>query len=124
MTIEDQYDALFKALGHRVRRRLLDLLRSGPQTTGHLCEAMHELDRCTVMQHLRVLERAGLIIVERRGRERWNHFDALPIHDLQTRWIGPYAEYAVSVLSDLKATVDNDDTELNEPPMQAQDQIK
>jgi len=76
------------------------------------------------MQHLRVLERAGLIIVERRGRERWNHFDALPIHDLQTRWIGPYAEYAVSVLSDLKAAVENDDAELNAPPMQAQDQIK
>lgn len=67
-------------------------------------------------------------MVERRGRERWNHFDALPIHDLQTRWIGSYAEYAVSVLSGVKAAVESDDVkhdaEPNEPPMQAQDQIK
>ncbi|GLP88717.1 hypothetical protein GCM10007921_42800 [Tritonibacter mobilis] len=65
-----------------------------------------------------------MVVVERRGRERWNHFDALPIHDLQTRWIGPYAEYAASVLSDLKAGVESDDAELNELSMQAQDQIK
>lgn len=102
MSIEDQDDALFKALGHRARRQLLDLLKVGPQTTGALCEALPQLDRCTVMQHLRVLETAGLVAVERRGRERWNHLDALPIHALHERWIGPYAAYAVSMLGALK----------------------
>ena len=42
------------------------------------------------------LEAAGLVIAERRGRERWNHLDALPIHAIQERWIGPYAAYRVS----------------------------
>ena len=51
---------------------------------------------------LGVLEAAGLVIAERRGRERWNHLDALPIHAIQERWIGPYAAYAASMLSRLK----------------------
>jgi DNA-binding transcriptional ArsR family regulator len=100
-TTDDRDDALFKALAHRARRRLLDALKGGPRTTGMLCAALPELDRCTVMQHLKVLEEAGLIAVERRGRERWNHLDALPIHAIHERWIGPYAAYAASMLSRL-----------------------
>ncbi|MGE0798799.1 MAG: ArsR/SmtB family transcription factor [Lautropia sp.] len=98
---DDRDDLLFKALGHRVRRRLLDRMKAGPQTTGMLCDAVPELDRCTVMQHLKVLEAAGLVIVERRGRERWNTLDALPIHGIHERWIGPYAAYASNLLGRL-----------------------
>jgi DNA-binding transcriptional ArsR family regulator len=106
MSIDDQDDALFKALGHRVRRRMLDQLKAGPLTTGALCQKFPELDRCTVMQHLGVLEEAGLVVPERRGRERFNHLDALPIHAIHERWIGPYAAYAASMLSRLKADLE------------------
>ncbi|MHA7774771.1 ArsR/SmtB family transcription factor [Roseibium sp. M-1] len=106
MSTEDHYDALFKALGHSVRRQMLDLLKDGPKTTGHLCECLPQIDRCTVMQHLSVLEKAGLIVVERRGRERWNHLDALPIHEVHERWIGPYAAHAVQMLANLKRNVE------------------
>ena len=106
MSTEDENDAIFKALSHRVRRRLLDFLKAEPRTTGMLCALLPELDRCTVMQHLDVLEAAGLIVVERRGRERWNHLDALPIHAIHERWIGPYAAYAATMLSKLKRMVE------------------
>lgn len=106
MSSEDESDLIFKALGHRVRRRMLDLLKDDPLTTGMLCARFPELDRCTVMQHLGVLEEAGLVVAERRGRERWNHLDALPIHALHERWIGPYAAYAASMLSRLKKAVE------------------
>lgn len=102
MSIDDADDLIFKALGHRVRRRILDALKPAPLTTGMLCKAFPELDRCTVMQHLGVLEEAGLIVAERRGRERWNHLDALPIHAIHERWIGPYAAYAASMLAHLR----------------------
>lgn len=114
MSIEEKNDALFKALGHRLRRRILDLIKDSSKTTGALCETLAELDRCTVMQHLSVLEKAGLVVVERRGRERWNHLDALPIHDLQKRWIGPYAAHAISMLDDLQVL-----TEETAPPTKA-----
>ena len=67
MSSEDESDLIFKALGHRVRRRMLDLLKDEPLTTGMLCARFPELDRCTVMQHLGVLEGAGLVVAERRG---------------------------------------------------------
>ncbi|AGH50590.1 ArsR family transcriptional regulator [Sphingomonas sp. MM-1] len=106
MSIDDQDDALFKALGHRTRRRMLDALKEGPLTTGALCARFPDLDRCTVMQHLDVLEAAGLIVAERRGRERWNHLDALPIHGIHERWIGPYAAYAAHMLGRLRTAAE------------------
>jgi DNA-binding transcriptional ArsR family regulator len=106
MSTEDRDDALFKALGNRWRRRMLDALKHQPMTTGMLCELLPQLDRCTVMQHLGVLEDAGLLIVERRGRERWNSLDALPIHGIHERWIGPYAAYASSMLARLRRKVE------------------
>jgi len=109
MSTDDSDDLIFKALGHRMRRRILDALREQPLTTGALCARFPEMDRCTVMQHLGVLEEAGLVIAERRGRERWNHLDALPIHAIHERWIGPYAAYAASMLSKLRASLETED---------------
>ena len=40
---------------------MLDCLKDGPVTTGGLCERFDDMDRCTVMQHLKVLEGAGLV---------------------------------------------------------------
>ena len=54
---------------------MLDCLKDEPRTTGMLCEAFPEMDRCTVMQHLKVLEEAELVVVRRDGRERWNHLE-------------------------------------------------
>jgi DNA-binding transcriptional ArsR family regulator len=99
-------DRVFKALGHQVRRQMLDDLKDQPLTTGALVAHFPELDRCTVMQHLRVLEDAELVIAERRGRERWNHLNPLPIHEIHERWIGPHAAGAVARLAKLKIKVE------------------
>ena len=102
MSNPDQIDRVFKALGHQVRRRMLDDLRDQPLTTGTLCAHFPDIDRCTVMQHLKVLEEAELVIAERRGRERWNYLNPLPIHDIHERWIGPHAASATARLARLK----------------------
>ena len=108
MSIPDQTDRVFKALGHPVRRRMLDDLRDQPLTTGTLCAHFPEIDRCTVMQHLKVLEEADLVIAERRGRERWNYLNPLPIHDIHERWIGPHAASATARLARLKRELERD----------------
>ncbi|HUE79742.1 MAG TPA: helix-turn-helix domain-containing protein [Sphingomicrobium sp.] len=102
MSNSARYDRIFKALGSAVRRQILDDLKDQPLTTGTLCAHFPELDRCTVMQHLKVLEEADLVIAERRGRERWNHLNPLPIHDIHERWIGPHAARATARLAKLK----------------------
>lgn len=103
MSSADEDDLVFKALADRRRREMLDLLKDAPRTTGDLCERFEgALDRCTVMQHLGVLERAGLVIARREGRQRWNHLNAAPFKDIYDRWISAYATEAVELLARLK----------------------
>lgn len=102
MSNADDLDAVFKALANPARRRLLDEMKDGPRTTGQLCEAEDGLDRCTVMQHLKALEAADLIVVRREGRERWNHLNAAPIKAVHDRWLAPYTRGAVTRLAGLK----------------------
>jgi DNA-binding transcriptional ArsR family regulator len=103
MSRPDAGDAVFKALADARRRRILDLLKEAPRTTGELCDAFQEtLDRCTVMQHIGVLERAELVISRREGRVRWNYLNAAPLKDIYDRWISPYATEAIELLARLK----------------------
>jgi DNA-binding transcriptional ArsR family regulator len=108
MSREEKYDFIFKALGDSRRREILDLLKHRARTTGELCEAFRQLDRCTVMQHLNALEKADLIIVKREGRLRWNYLNPLPIKQLYDRWIGRYADNAVDLLARLKHDLERD----------------
>lgn len=102
MSSAAQDDLIFKALADSRRREILDLLRDGARTTGELCETFDGLDRCTVMQHIGVLEKAGLLISRREGRQRWNHLNVMPIKELHDRWISPYARASVDLLARLK----------------------
>jgi DNA-binding transcriptional ArsR family regulator len=102
MSISKHFDRVFKALGHKVRRQILDDLRDQPLTTGALVAHFPELDRCTVMQHLKVLEEADLVIARKEGRERWNHLNSLPIKHIYDRWISTYAGHSLSILDRLK----------------------
>lgn len=103
---DETFDQVFKALSSRTRRSILDLLKDHPRTTGEICAHFPGLDRCTTMQHLGVLQRAGLVIAQRKGRERWNHLDVLPIKLIQDRWIGDYAASAVDLLATLRADLE------------------
>ena len=74
-------------------------------TTGTLVAHFPELDRCSVMQHLKVLEDAELVIPVRKGRERWNHLNVVPIQAIHARWIGPFAGYSAEKLGRLDAAL-------------------
>jgi DNA-binding transcriptional ArsR family regulator len=105
---EEKADKIFRALSDHHRRKILDHLKIKPLTTGNLCEKIKDLDRCTVMQHLKVLELADLIIVKREGRFRWNYLNIDPIHSIYRRWISKYAEGNVQILTKLKADLEGE----------------
>lgn len=96
-------DRVFKALASPLRRRMLDALKESPLTTGSLCALFPELDRTTVLQHLRVLERAELVAGRKVGRERHLTLAPLPIRRIHDRWISGYMRAAVDLLDDLGA---------------------
>src|SRR6516165_4001086 len=93
---------LWRALASPWRRRLLDLLRDGPRTTGGLSGEIPELSRFAVMQHLAVLTDAGVVIAERRGRDRLNYLNPVPLRDWYERWVQPMAGTGAASLLALK----------------------
>lgn len=101
-------DLIYKALADSRRREILDLLKDDAMTTGDLCTYFKKLDRCTVMQHLRVLERAGLVLTQKKGRFRWNYLNAVPIREIYDRWINKYANHSVEVLTRIKHDLENE----------------
>jgi DNA-binding transcriptional ArsR family regulator/uncharacterized protein YndB with AHSA1/START domain len=80
----------WKALADPIRREILDLLREEPRTTGEICDAFDHLTRFGVLSHMAVLKEAGLVHVERRGRERINRIDPEPLREAYEQWIRNY----------------------------------
>lgn len=96
--MKEELTPIWKALVDPHRRAILDLLRERPRTTGALCSAF-QVSRFAIMKHLTVLEEAGLVIVRREGRERWNYLNAIPLQQMYERWLRPYdARVATSLL--------------------------
>lgn len=101
-TDSDPLDPIFRALANGWRRRILDLLREAPQTTGDLARALPDISRFAVMQHLKVLEEARLVVHVREGRQRINHLNPVPIQMIYERWVKAYEENWASALLGLK----------------------
>ena len=102
----DDGGAVWKALADPTRRAILDLLRDRAHTTGELSGAFPEVSRFAVMKHLGVLEAAGLVVVRRQGRERWNHLNGVPLRAAYERWMRPYADRWAESLLRLKETAE------------------
>lgn len=95
-------DEVFQALADPTRRSLLDeLYREDGQTLSAL-EARLPMTRFGVMKHLRILEEAGLIITQKRGREKLHFLNAVPIRLVHDRWVSKFAEPWAATLSNLK----------------------
>lgn len=67
----DAYEAVFGALAHPARRRILMTVHfeGGSMTAGHIAEVFTHAWQTTT-RHLQVLEGAGLLVHEKRGRMR------------------------------------------------------
>jgi uncharacterized protein YndB with AHSA1/START domain/DNA-binding transcriptional ArsR family regulator len=101
-------DAVFKALADPSRRTLLDELFNEDGQTLSALEARLAMTRFGVMKHLRVLEEAGLITTQRRGREKLHFLNPVPIRLVHDRWVSKYAEPWAAALSGLKKTIEEE----------------
>src|SRR5919106_5212193 len=84
----DQLDRVFSALADPTRRAMLARLASGEATVTELA-APFDISLPAISKHLKVLERAGLIV---RGRERqWRpaRLDATPLRGV-AEWAERY----------------------------------
>ena len=83
---------LFKALADETRRLILDeLVERDGQSLFELCARLtmrHGITstRQAISQHLGVLESAGLVVTERRGRSKFHYFSPEPLAEITARW--------------------------------------
>ncbi len=106
----DPLDPVWRALSNSTRRGILDVLAEGPLDTGALSDRVPSLSRFTVMQHLRVLEDAELVVRRRVGRRNVNYLNPVPIQQIYRRWIGRYQQPWTEALVALKDQLETDDT--------------
>ncbi len=105
-------DDVWKALASPYRRGILDLLREGPLTTGGIAARFPDLTRFAVMQHLRVLATAELVVSRRSGRERYNFLNPVPIQRVYDRWVVRYMQPWTEALVSLQADLENESRDL------------
>jgi uncharacterized protein YndB with AHSA1/START domain/DNA-binding transcriptional ArsR family regulator len=95
-------DSVFKALADPTRRLLLDRLREhNGQTLSELCARLG-MARQSATQHLDILERASLVTVVRRGRERLHYLNPVPIREIEERWISEFDQPRLDALTAIK----------------------
>ncbi len=67
-------NAVFEALSHPVRRKILALLKTGPMSAGDLSQHF-DIAKPTLSVHFAKLRDAGLVGVERRGTSLIYHLN-------------------------------------------------
>lgn len=102
MFTNDDMDLVFQALANKSRREALDLLRDNPGMTVGKLAANFDVSRIAVMNHLAVLEKAGLVVSERDGRSRRLYLNIVPIQMVYERWTDEYKEHWASKLTKIK----------------------
>ncbi|XUU60374.1 ArsR/SmtB family transcription factor [Erythrobacter sp. HA6-11] len=84
-------DALFRALADPSRRQIVERLSQGECTVGALAEPMN-MSLAGASKHIGVLEEAGVLRREKRGRERVCKLDPNALFALRD-WVERYAVF-------------------------------
>ncbi|HVI87013.1 MAG TPA: metalloregulator ArsR/SmtB family transcription factor [Dongiaceae bacterium] len=104
--MNEDADAVFRALADASRRQLLDRLhqRNG-QTLGDLCDGL-AMTRQAVAKHLAILEEANLVSWQREGREKLHFINPVPINQIAERWLRKFERRRLTALSALKKNLE------------------
>jgi len=88
----DRIEAVFAALAHPTRRQILTVLRArgGTMTSGELASRF-ECSWPTTTRHLGVLSDAGLVTINKHGRERHYQLNVNELDDVAGAWIGRFS---------------------------------
>ena len=89
--VVDSLTATFGAFSDPTRRSLLSRLAGGPQTVCDLA-APFKISQQAISKHIAYLERAGLVVKRRRGRQHFCALKADPFKEASD-WVGGYRQF-------------------------------
>lgn len=102
-----QLNSVFQALGDATRRRMLRELSSGERTVGELAEPF-AITLAGASKHIKVLENAGLIRREVRGRTHVCRLEPGPLASAD-QWLRHYERFWTGRLDALDQLLRDDD---------------
>jgi DNA-binding transcriptional ArsR family regulator len=85
----------FDVLGDPVRRRILELLATGEQSSGEVVEVISQefrIGQPAVSMQLRVLRESGFATVRAEGRRRLYAIDSAPLAQVDD-WLSPFRRF-------------------------------
>ena len=100
-------DTIFHALGDTMRRAMLGELAAGERTVGELAEPF-AMSLAAASKHIKVLEAAGLVRRDIRGRTHVCSLDPVPLMRAD-QWIGIYRRFWTDRLDLLEKILRADD---------------
>jgi DNA-binding transcriptional ArsR family regulator len=103
---EDRLDLVFRALADPTRRALLGSLARGPAKVTDLAEPF-KMSLPAVSKHLKVLERAGLLVRAVDGRVHRCSLSAEPLWEAE-QWLSSYRPFWEQTLDALARYVEED----------------
>ena len=102
-----QLDSVFHALGDATRRQMLRDLTRGERTVGQLAQPF-AISLAAASKHIKVLENAGMIRREVRGRTHLCRLDPGPLASAH-EWLGFYERFWTRRLDALEQLLHDDD---------------
>ena len=111
---------IFHALGDATRRRMLRELAAGERTVGQLAQPF-AISLAAASKHIKVLESAGLIRREVRGRTHICRLDPGPLASAQ-EWLSFYERFWTSRLDVLERLLREEDARQSPQPEKGDDQ--
>jgi DNA-binding transcriptional ArsR family regulator len=97
-----EMDRVFAALSHTSRREMLDHLRDTPGLSVGELASRFDVTRIAVMNHLKVLQEAQLVISEKDGRSRRLYLNAVPMQAIYERWTDTFSAHWLDRMSLIK----------------------
>ena len=102
----DQLSITFAALADPTRRAILRRLTEGDATVNELA-APHAMSLPSVSRHLKVLERAGLVVKGRSAQWRPCRLNTAPLAEADA-WMDPYRTFFEARLARLEQQLANE----------------
>ncbi len=98
---------VFQAIADPTRREILGILSSQPLNVNEIT-GNFPVSRTAVSKHMKILQECGLLVVEKKGRERFCHARLESLLEVSD-WINQYARFWNKSLDKLEELLRDED---------------
>lgn len=98
---------VYRAIADPTRRQLIRLLAEADELPLHELAARFDMGRTAVSKHLAVLQKAGLVVARKAGRETRYRLNAAPLREVR-EWASFYEALWAERIARLRALLEED----------------